>query len=409
MRHIFVTVVIFFTLIQNAAVPAENIPPHDESLQTLIQAALRNHPDIAVYTAVLEQKKTLSRSAAQVPNLEFNSRLLYSPDENGVEGEYTLFHTFETGGRRNARVAVARSLYKRKELEILIKKQDIVKELITMLYRLRQIQHETAAVKESIRTYSAQLRKYNRLPGLNPELEISRHIFRNVLDENRIILAGISAEHTSLIRNITLFTGIREDEIKKVTTLPSSWPEIPVNTGKGPYAELSEKIILEAEGRQVLAESLPWPDLRIGPSIAHSGGNDGTETRGGVSFSFSIPLYHQNQGEREFAERGVALAKVQVSAAAEKISSLRASWIVQYNTLRERLQSLDHMVDRNPAHGRVHALMNRGLVSTSLIVEAHRQEYSFLKTYHETQLKALGLLWGIYGIDGIIFREVSND
>jgi len=67
------------------------------------------------------------------------------------------------------------------------------------------------------------------------------------------------------------------------------------------------------------------------------------------------------------------------------------------------------MVDRNPAHGRVHALMNRGLVSTSLIVEAHRQEYSFLKTYHETQIKALGLLWGIYGIDGSIFREVPND
>lgn len=381
----------------------------EEMVHSVIRKALQNHPDMKVFAAELSQEKTLALRAAQVPNLEFNSRLLRGPGGNGVEGEYSLLHTFETGGKRKARTAVARIQYKKKELEILIQKQDIVRELVATLYRLGQIRHEAAVVKESIRTYTAQLRTYNRLPGLNPELEVSRHIFRTVLEENQVLLAGISAEETSLLRKAALYTGMPGETLKNINLPALPWPDIPPPSGTSPYSDLSAIRIMEAEGTRDLAESLPWPDLRIGPSITHGSGDSTAETKAGVSFSFTLPLYHRNRGERDHALEGVALAKAQQASAGEKTFALRRSWAEQYNSLRDRIQGQDHNVDSRPSHSRIHALMERGLVSAPLIVEAHRQEYAFLKTYHEAQMRALELLWGIYGIDGIIFREASND
>jgi len=60
-------------------------------------------------------------------------------------------------------------------------------------------------------------------------------------------------------------------------------------------------------------------------------------------------------------------------------------------------------------HARLHAFLKRGLVPTSLVIEHHRQELELIKAIHENEMNALRSLWGIYAIDGAIFREASNE
>jgi len=56
-------------------------------------------------------------------------------------------------------------------------------------------------------------------------------------------------------------------------------------------------------------------------------------------------------------------------------------------------------------HEQVEDFFERGLISSSLVIEAHRQMLDFTRSRHEHELAAVTALWRIRAIDGTILGE----
>jgi hypothetical protein len=56
-------------------------------------------------------------------------------------------------------------------------------------------------------------------------------------------------------------------------------------------------------------------------------------------------------------------------------------------------------------HHNMESLFERGLISASLIIEAHRQMSEVIGTYHAQELRAIEALWSVYAMDGVMPKE----
>jgi cobalt-zinc-cadmium efflux system outer membrane protein len=84
-------------------------------------------------------------------------------------------------------------------------------------------------------------------------------------------------------------------------------------------------------------------------------------------------------------------ARLQAERAAEKAKYEAAVATLKRATGRKELRS---------QHERVEDFFQRGLISSSLVIEAHRQMLEFARSRHEQELTAIRALWRIRAIDG---------
>ena len=56
-------------------------------------------------------------------------------------------------------------------------------------------------------------------------------------------------------------------------------------------------------------------------------------------------------------------------------------------------------------HKNMESLFERGLIQSSLIIEAHRQMADFTESVNEQELRAVEALWSIYALEGRIPQE----
>ena len=56
-------------------------------------------------------------------------------------------------------------------------------------------------------------------------------------------------------------------------------------------------------------------------------------------------------------------------------------------------------------HRRLHQLLRRGIVHSSLVIELHRQELEFVQATHKNELEALMTLFRVRAIDGAMFPD----
>ena len=118
--YLIISIALLIIGISDSAAEKSNNPTV-KSLKGLIAVSLEEHPDIKILVGKRKQVLAERKIAAQIPNPEFDSRLLYNFDDKGLKGEYGLTQTIELGGKRRARIARA------KNSRLLIDKKIIVK------------------------------------------------------------------------------------------------------------------------------------------------------------------------------------------------------------------------------------------------------------------------------------------
>ena len=59
----------------------------------------------------------------------------------------------------------------------------------------------------------------------------------------------------------------------------------------------------------------------------------------------------------------------------------------------------------NRKHKEIENLFDRGLISVSLLIEAHRQLIDFTKSKNDQELNAIEALARTYALDGRLFQE----
>ena len=56
-------------------------------------------------------------------------------------------------------------------------------------------------------------------------------------------------------------------------------------------------------------------------------------------------------------------------------------------------------------HHKLHKLLNRGIVNSSLVIEMHREVFEFYERLHAQELKAIDSLWQLYALRGTFSQE----
>ncbi len=374
--------------------------------------ALQNHPDIKRINAEIAVSDSLVEVAGQRPNPELASKTVFGK-ENGdrnITAEIDILHTVELGGKRSSRINKAYA-----EKEILQSRSNRTKhaiyiETMSMLYRLRQIKSELATLDEALLTYAEIRKHFNRRPRLNPEQEVSNSIFQIAESDYQIRKSSLESELESAYK--TLYIAIGETSMIKPEILPpfkTDWPDVKneidgSKQANGPEQMIAQAELKDAEMSHSLAKAESWPDFKIGPSIERQTQGGESFFSYGVSFSFAVPFFHNNGAGRASAAANIDRANNNLAMQRIEDTSRREIYLKKYRNATKALKTALHVKDLEQKHVNVEKLFFRGVVPSSLVLEAHRQMIDLIKLQNEQEIIALQSLLQIYSYDGYLLE-----
>ena len=392
---------------------AEENCEYSDSPSGLIQCVLNRSPELKLKEAALNRDRAAENAVGQVLNPELSGRGLAGVDSGS--GELSLEQTFELGGKRSARKARARKAAGIGQLELRVAREETVLETILLLHHLRQLEARRKLLAETAATYGRIFLKIRRYPFLSSEQKVSLALYQSARGETLHKIGQVEQDVAGARARLALLLGTTG--VKKIP-LPATkrkWPEIPPAVSENTRTRLADANQELSRARLNLADARAWPDLKIGPAVEfrQSGGSSGifgnssgsSETEGGLSFSFTLPLYHRNSGEREFARRDLERARIARNLVQTRIATRRAALAVQYKSALGKIQQTAPPDARHRKHYQMRRLFLGGLVSPALVIEFHRELAEYLSGYQASEKAALKSLGAIYLLDGRILEE----
>lgn len=375
----------------------------------VLTCALNNHPDLVRGKAALKQADSLEDKASQRPNPELNGQSVMgkSYGDNYIQNEINLAHTFEIGGKRSARIDKALAEKDQTSSRVLKTKEEVYISTFKTLYRIRQVHIEIKTLDEALETFAKIQRQFKLRPRLGPEQEVSLSIFQLAEGDYKIRRAALETEENSLERSIEIATG-KEFPHSKESILPSrleKWPDYPnkENEFKGSDIKLAQADLKTARADLDLAKSESWPDLKVGPSLQYQAQGPIQYWMYGVNFALPLPLFNINGGGRAVAAAGVSLAEQSLELRRRELSQARRILITQYQKASKSLKESVSLSEVDKKHRSVEHQFQRGVISSSLVIEAHRQMVDFTKNQNEQELTALEALWRLRAFEGALF------
>lgn len=401
---LFVFPMLFFSFVTFAEEPCGSI----KSAQDILNCAISHHPDVQISEASLKRDEVLKKIAKQVPNPELESSIL-SGQPGAPEGIFVdvgLMQTIELGGKRKNRIKQAIATGTLTKAQLLESKELTALNTVLALYRLRQIRLELEAVSEVTTTYQHILKNYTSRPKLAPEQEVSSSVFDLAHDEAKLKKATLLQEQSSLVQFLTLATGLPEKQI--LSHLPGgkrSWPKFvldPQETSLNSEIAKANADKAIAEANLKLSKSNAWPDFKVGPTFQKQTGITGQDSSAGVNFGFSLPILSQNRGSIEYAKRDYAKSLLSQKLVTDKNQTERVKQIQRYQQALKSLNQIKSVAIINTKHENLEKFFDEGLISSSLVIETHRQMIDVTESRNIQELTALDALWRLYILEGKI-------
>lgn len=380
--------------------------------QDILNCALKNHPHIidAQYQANRDQK--LVNIARQIPNPEVEGRILTGKNGNdtALNSETTFLTTWEIGGKRKARKNQAKILGQQSLIAVEENRESVALQTVVSLYRLRQIRTELARVSETITTFDKILNTFKERPKLSPEQEVAFTSFELALEEYKLIKVLLIQEQSNVAYFLELATHVPLTKLQNyLPPFKTKWPTVQAQVNP---ADLSNTVLTQAklgqEGAQAdvkIAKSKTWPDLKIGPSFDTESLDNTTQVSGGISLSLPLPILSQNRGEKSYAHANKLWADNYFEQTIRNIILERKIQLQRYTTAVKALKQIQSPYQLVAKHENIESLFERGLVSSQLVIETHRQLYEITKSRNEQELTAIDALWRLFILDGRFLSE----
>lgn len=386
--------------------------PGFQNSQDVLTCALNEHPAVQQAQAKSVQGKFLGEIASQRPNPELDGNTAFGRSQGAdvLNGQITLSHIFELGGKRDARIEKAQADNQVISAEVLKAKELVALNTVTSLYRLRQIQVETAALEEALHTFSRIANQLKARPRLTPDQEVVMTTFQLIGSDYRLRKKALSGEEQALLKFVELSVGAPfEARSQLLPPVKEVWPEF--DQKQNPAAFQGSDInrlkaeLTAAEAERSLAQSASWPNLKIGPSVQ-------AETQAGISyqafgigFSLPLPLYQANGGGRAYASKGILLAELTLATAGNQLLIERQQEIIRYQAALESMAESGTLRAVEKRHQNIERLFRGGLIQSSMVIEAHRQIVELTRNVNEQELIAIRSLWRVYAIEGRVLKE----
>lgn len=377
----------------------------------LLRCAQEEHPDVKRVKLSSDQSQVLTEIASQIPNpeLEVQSAFGSISGEHQMQTQVSLKQPLGLGGKRSARTQQAEAEQKQVQTGVRQVQAEVLFKTVRNLHRLRQLENEKAILEEAISAYAKLVSQFKNRPRLTPEQEVSLSVYEMAQADNRLRRAVLLEEEREIEHFFHIATGHELNEIRPALPAePSHWPNVE-NKAKtlSPSPDLM-RLMADYEfvlSQQSMARAESWPNLQLGPLVQFQTNGPVRSQLYGVHLVMDIPFFNFNGGGRAYATLGVTKAEKSISLLNAEEAHERAEQVRIYQNailaLKEAIASSD--VERK--HTRVENLSMRGLISSALVIEAHRSLADLKKNRNERELRAIEALWTIYKLDGRIFEE----
>lgn len=376
----------------------------------VLECAFDSHPDLVRGKGSLKQAESLGDQAAQRPNPELSARSLFGKNEGeSVTGhEVNLAHTFELGGKRSARIDKANAEKEQISSEFLKTKEEVYISISKTLYRIRQVHAEIRTIDEALNTFERIQKQFKVRPRLAPEQEVSLSVFQLAEGDYKLRKSTLESEENTLERSLEVAIG-KEFPHGKESLLPTpqkSWPDLQIGSGefKGSDFKLATSELKNAQAEMEIAKGASWPDLKLGPSVQSQSQGSNQYLTYGVNLTLPLPLYQANGGGRAVANAGLMRAEQSLELRKRELGQRRKILLNQYQKSSKALKESVSLTDIERKHKSVERQFERGVISSSLVIEAHRQMVDFTKSQNELELSALEALWRLKALDGSLFE-----
>lgn len=371
----------------------------------VLQCAKIHHAEIQISKARLKEASFGLDVAKQRPNLDLEAEGL--DNKNGTfSSELSLLHTFELGGKRRARKLLAQAQQSSAETDLLAAKENVIIQTVVDLYRLRQIEHELKIVKENVHTFGLVRKQYIQTGRLTPEQDLSVSIFQIAEEENNLRSDQLMDERNQIISRLYLSTNKEFPISSKI--LPkqqNKWPMIQGQSLSGSDIKKLHNEVEEAKKQYQIEKSAAWPNVALGPKVGLRNGSGNDETQFGFSLSVPIPIYQTNRGGKTKALSGVKRSELKALLQSKQIMEYRTNLVKAYNNITKSIVQSRYKTAISERHEKLHKLLDKGIVPAPLIIELHREILEYYEILHEQELRAVGALWKVYALDGIILQE----
>lgn len=404
MKGIFLFIIVLF--VSNGASAQCNMTNANDILDLI----KKSHPSITMNKARGEVLEKSIEQADQIPNPEIDAE---STVGDSIEGNVyttaiTLKHTFEIGGKRGSRVDVARANFRTGMAIADFDNENSLIESVLQLHRLRQIYELIPLYEESLTAFNKILKNLKGRNSISPEQRVERETLELVTSDYKLKMSQLDSEKVKLSKHLTFFTGTK-------CILPSNALPQEVNLTESfemkeelkSYSKIkAAKSVLElAKAKYQLEKSNSYPDLKIGPTFEYEKLNVSNTKTIGLAVTFDLPIFNVNGGGRAQATKEIIVASSNLRNIKNESQLDRESWVGTYNRYKTSLLTIANKKDLEKKHQRIEALFRRGIISTSLVIESHRQLIEFSTTRFEFEIGALEALWNIYKMNGDIANK----
>lgn len=362
-----------------------------QSFKELILCAEKNSADIRMQEQQLKSAQMLEGIAQQKMNPEIDADYLSKGSEKS-EFNAALMFTLRLGAKKTALFSEARNEVTKAETQFELSVQQIRLEFMLSAYRLSHLNSEIDLENESVTTFSKIVQQFQKRLALSPEQAISLSIFKMALADHQLRLAKLKTDQKKLIQTLTVVAGVSQPELEK--NLPprkGQWPQLTAlkDVDEAPQMRRATFDLKQAQNQKTKSDSDAWPDIKIGPSLRTTREFGESETFVGFGLSMPLPVFSLNGATRAHHAQKVAEAEIAKEQARLAIIAKKEELINRYNQMVLGLKSTLSAKALNEQHTQIERQFFKGLVSSSLVIEAHRQLYDLEERRNASELDAL--------------------
>jgi cobalt-zinc-cadmium efflux system outer membrane protein len=378
----------------------------------VLACALSRDPEVRLSEASVKQGEELASAASQLPNPELATKIVSgnSSTESFTNAEINLAFNVEIGGKRSARKDLAEAQKKIIAAQNLGAKESVYIKVLTSLYRLRQLNDELEILNAAINNFDRVEKQYRQRPRLSPDQQASLGILKTASAEIKLRKAPLATEAKYFEHEIE--HSIAQEFQPSPALLPKfkeKWPKIALSKtqelSQGFRRKEAEGELFKAQAELSSAQGSAWPDLKIGPTFERQTQGSQSYNAFGINLAFPLPVFNTHGGQRRLASLGVARSEMALKVQQTEDQHQREFLATKYQNAVEALGAAPSLGEVLKRHHESEALFFRGLISSSLLIESHRQLFEFAKTRNEQELAAVEAWAQFAAHQGTLFEE----
>lgn len=378
------------------------------SVAELVTRLKVSHPQIKQNLSSLKvvQESVQVAGQRQNPDIQIEGIKGDSLEGNVKRMNFSVIQPFELGGKRKSKIEYAVNQLAYEQYSFLDKNEDLLIDAVLKVYRQKQINRLIAYYQEAYEVFNEILKIKKNRRTLSPEEQVEKETLFLVASDYLFKVSRLKSEEFKLRTRINYYLG-ESCTIAKEALLNDLDSQLSISNDLSlkKYSRLlMETSALEvAKSHYNLESAKAYPDLKIGPIYEVEMIGERKYQSIGFALNIELPVFNRNSEAKVMANYKVSETSLSLKNFSEETQLNLETLIQKYFYLKKSFQTLSNREFLEQKHKEIHDLFKRGVVSTALVIESHRQLLEYENTQNEYELDAVETLWNIKKIKGTIF------